>query len=68
MHCRTCDAVRVFEQLPYAEGDNHDDDADCQEWLCTACGEAFLVAPLSVLAVHVRTSQGGVAPQQRRAA
>jgi hypothetical protein len=69
MHCRTCDTVRAYEQLPCAEGgDNHDHAGECEEWMCTACGEGFLVAPLSVLAVHVRTRNGGVAPHQRRAA
>ena len=56
----------MFEPLPWAEGDGHD--VDAQEWLCTACGEAVLIAPLTVLAVHVRTRQGGIAPRQRRAA
>jgi hypothetical protein len=66
MHCRTCDDVRPFEELPCAEGGEHEHDAECQEWICAACGEAILVAPLTVLAIHVR--HGGVAPHQRRAA
>ena len=67
MHCGTCDAVRPFDEVPCADdGDDHD--GDCQEWLCTACGEALVGAPLTVLAVQVRTRGGGAAPRQRRAA
>jgi hypothetical protein len=68
MHCGTCDGVRPFDEVPRADDDGDDGEADCQEWLCTACGEALVGAPLTVLAVQVRTRRGGVAPHQRRAA
>jgi hypothetical protein len=56
MYCESCAAVVLFEQ-PADESD---------EWACTLCGEAFLVAPLTLLAVNLR--DGRIAPQQRRAA
>jgi hypothetical protein len=38
-YCCTCDGTRPFEQPPCADGHG----ADCDEWYCTACGEAVLI-------------------------
>lgn len=67
MYCAACDAVVLFEQPPRIDqGDEHD---DCPEWACSVCGEAIMLAPLTVLALNLRPHRRGhVAPQQRRAA
>jgi hypothetical protein len=37
--CATCRADVAFEQPPCVDGH----DADCPEWVCVECGEAFIV-------------------------
>ncbi|MFL6139996.1 MAG: hypothetical protein ACJ74O_19645 [Frankiaceae bacterium] len=38
MFCVICRTEMPFEQPPCADGH----DADCAEWVCTACGAAML--------------------------
>jgi hypothetical protein len=59
LRCAICDRDMLFEVPPCADG--HDD--DCPELLCTRCGAAELLFPLSL-----RMRRGRVAPHQRRAA
>jgi hypothetical protein len=40
-YCSTCAATRPFEQPPCLD----DHGPDCDEWCCTACGEAVLIDP-----------------------
>lgn len=61
--CIVCDVELPFETPPCTDG--HDD--ECPELLCTRCGAAEIVAPVTI---RMLLSPGGsrVAPQQRRAA
>jgi hypothetical protein len=61
LHCATCAAVAAFERCA-------DDRDDCPEWACTRCGEAIVLAPLTVVAVGSRRSSQVVPRQRRRAA
>ncbi|GAA1792894.1 hypothetical protein HC028_02045 [Planosporangium flavigriseum] len=40
LYCSHCATVCVFEQPPCRDGH----DADCDEWVCTGCGDALLIA------------------------
>jgi hypothetical protein len=60
LYCATCATVAPFERQCQ---DGHD---DCPEWACTRCGEAILLAPLTLVAVNARPDR--VVPRQRRAA
>lgn len=62
MHCKTCQGETLF-QVPPCD-DAHDD--DCPELICTGCGAAVLIAPIT-MRVWLRPP-GAIAPQQRRAA
>jgi hypothetical protein len=48
LYCATCAAVRPFERCA---DDDHD---DCPEWACTRCGEAIVLAPLTLVAAASR--------------
>jgi hypothetical protein len=63
LRCIICDTEMPFETPPCADG--HEE--ECPELLCTRCGAAEIVAPVTI---RVLLSPGGsrVAPQQRRAA
>jgi hypothetical protein len=63
LRCVVCDTELPFETPPCADG--HDE--ECPELLCTRCGAAEIVAPVTI---RMLLSPGGsrVAPQQRRAA
>jgi hypothetical protein len=63
LRCVICDTELPFETPPCADGHAE----DCPELLCTRCGAAEIVAPVTF---GVLMSAGGarVAPQQRRAA
>ena len=63
LYCAACDAVMLFEAPPC--DDDHPD--ECPELVCTGCGSAVLIAPVTVH-VLLRTPGGQVAPHQRRAA
>ena len=58
LRCVICDRDMMFEVPPCAEG--HD---ECPELLCTRCGAAEVLFPLSL-----RVRPFKIAPQQRRAA
>jgi DNA-directed RNA polymerase subunit RPC12/RpoP len=60
MYCATCAAEAPFEPCS-------DDRDDCPEWACTRCGEAILLAPLTLVAAGQQRSRR-VVPHQRRAA
>jgi hypothetical protein len=60
--CVICDRDMMFEVPPC--GDGHDE--DCPELVCTRCGAAELLFPLTLRLGY--RSRGRVAPQQRRAA
>jgi hypothetical protein len=40
LYCGHCATVCVFEQPPCQDGH----DADCDEWVCTGCDDALLIA------------------------
>ncbi len=61
LYCATCAAVATFERC----ADDHD---DCPEWACTRCGEAIVLAPLTLLEASPRRSRRMVPRQRRRAA
>lgn len=63
LHCAICDAELLFEAPPCQ--DDHDE--DCPELICTGCGGAILIAPVT-MRVWLRPSGARIAPQQRRAA
>jgi len=58
LRCAICDKDMLFEVPPCADG--HD---DCPELLCTRCGAADLLFPLSR-----RLRRSRATPQQRRPA
>lgn len=58
LYCDTCAAVVPFEQPRCLDG--HDD--GCPEWLCTACGDAILVAPPTVVTASRRRPWGRRSP------
>jgi len=60
LRCVICERDMMFEVPPCPDG--HED--DCPELLCTRCGAAEMLFPLSL---RVRRFHGP-APQQRRAA
>jgi hypothetical protein len=43
-HCAGCNEDRLFEQF-HADPASCPDvpDGDCQEWACTACGDALII-------------------------
>jgi hypothetical protein len=61
--CIICNGDMLFEVPPC--GDGHDD--ECPELVCTRCGAAELLVPVTVHLLQTRR-KGQVAPQQRRAA
>ena len=63
LRCVICNTEMPFETPPCADGHAE----ECPELLCTRCGAAEIVAPVTI---RVLVSAGGarVAPQQRRAA
>ncbi len=63
MHCATCQAEMLFEVPPCADG--HGD--DCPELVCTGCGGAVLIAPVTI-GMWLRPRGPRVATRQRRAA
>ena len=58
LRCVICDRDMMFEVPPCTDG--HD---ECPELLCTRCGAAEVLFPLSL-----RVRRFKIAPQQRRAA
>ena len=44
LYCRPCARMRRFERPPCAD----DHGPDCDEWACVACGDALLIASLTV--------------------
>ena len=43
-HCAGCNQERLFEQFHAEPGCCPDvPDGDCQEWGCTACGDALII-------------------------
>ncbi len=62
IYCATCQAEALFEVPPC-----QDDHEDCPELLCSGCGAAILIAPLTVR-VWWRPRGTWQAPHQRRAA
>lgn len=52
-YCDKCRAVRTFEQPPCQEGHG----GDCDEWSCTVCGEAMLIASFLVRLERSRPSR-----------
>lgn len=63
LRCAICDRDMTFEVPPCTDG--HD---ECPELLCTRCGAAELLFPLSLRLTSTGTPRRRVAPQQRRAA
>jgi hypothetical protein len=63
LRCVVCDVEMPFETPPCIDGHAE----ECPELLCTRCGAAEIVAPVTI---RVLLSPGGsrIAPQQRRAA
>ena len=63
LRCVICNGDMLFEVPPCADG--HDD--ECPELVCTRCGAAELLVPVTV---HMwrRPSSGRLLPHQRRAA
>ncbi|NJC69689.1 hypothetical protein HC031_08145 [Planosporangium thailandense] len=59
LYCGQCAMVCVFEQPPCEDGHG----ADCDEWVCTACGDALLIASLP----PVRVERRAVTPVRRAA-
>ena len=58
-HCDGCNEERLFEQF-HAEPASCPDvpDGDCQEWACTACGDALIIGlPLRQYADSDRTTR-----------
>jgi hypothetical protein len=49
-YCYHCRAVRRLEQPPCQEGHGR----DCDEWCCTVCGEAMLIASFVVRLERVK--------------
>ena len=47
LNCPVCAEVREFEQPPCFE--HHE--PVCPEWACTRCGEAIMLAPLTLATV-----------------
>jgi hypothetical protein len=41
LHCDKCGSLRTFQQPPCEDGH----EADCDEWCCSACGDAMLIGP-----------------------
>ena len=62
MRCTVCNGEMLFEVPPCPDG--HE---DCPELVCTGCGAAEVLVPVT-LRVWQRRPRGRVAPQQRRAA
>ncbi|MDR7278273.1 hypothetical protein [Catenuloplanes atrovinosus] len=63
MHCVICQREMLFE-IPPCEDDHGD---DCPELVCTGCGAAIVLQPIT-MRVWRRTPGNRVAPIQRRAA
>jgi hypothetical protein len=63
LYCATCRTETTFEAPPCE--DVHD---DCPELLCTGCGGAIVIAPVTVVRAWLRPRNGHIAPHQRRAA
>jgi hypothetical protein len=62
LRCAGCNGEMVYEVPPCQDG--HD---DCPELVCTGCGAAEVLVPVT-LRFWRRSSGRRVAPQQRRAA
>jgi hypothetical protein len=62
LRCIICDGDMLFEVPPC--GDGHD---ECPELVCTRCGAAELLVPVTLRYWHRRGGRLGV-PTQRRAA
>lgn len=64
LRCVICDGDMMFEVPPCEDG--HD---DCPELVCTRCGAAEVVAPVTVhLWFPSKSPRRAVAPKQRQAA
>jgi hypothetical protein len=63
LRCVICDGDMLFEVPPCVDG--HAD--DCPELVCTRCGAAELLVPVT-LHMWQRPRLGGIAPRQRQAA
>lgn len=61
LYCATCATVAPFERC----SDDRDEEP---EWACTRCGEAILLAPLTLLSASSRRRRHALPPRQRRAA
>lgn len=61
--CDKCRAVRKFEQPPCQEGHG----SDCDEWCCTVCGQAMLIASFVVHLTQVRRTRASRAKRRRAA-
>jgi hypothetical protein len=63
LRCIICDAEMPFEVPPCTDG--HD---ECPELLCSRCGAAELLMPISLRISPHPGERRTIAPQQRRAA
>jgi hypothetical protein len=63
LRCSTCDGEMVFEVPPCRDG--HD---DCPELVCTGCGTAEVLVPITLRYWIRRSNSNRVVPLQRRAA
>jgi len=65
LYCRPCARMRRFERPPCPDGHG----PDCDEWACVACGDALLIASLTVhLDRHRPTTRRRRRPTVRQAA
>ena len=65
LRCVICDGDMLFEVPPCP--DAHDD--ECPELVCTRCGAAEVLMPVTLRMWHTPSRRNGrVLPQQRRAA
>jgi len=64
LRCVICDTELPFETPPCADGHAE----ECPELLCTRCGAAEIVAPVTLRVLLLSAGGARVAPQQRRAA
>jgi len=54
LQCEECAEVRDFEQPPCLDGHG----ADCDEWVCTGCGSALLIASFPAVQLRGRRARG----------
>ncbi|MGC9667249.1 hypothetical protein ACNTMW_11920 [Planosporangium sp. 12N6] len=52
LYCGHCATLRVFEQPPCEDGHG----ADCDEWICSDCGDALLIASFAPVRLERRHS------------